>query len=117
MQASGDQAKAEPLVLDSCGDDAECLLKCVVAGFFSCAARLQHDGSYRTVKDGRRVSIHPDSVISRFPTNIPAQWLIYNDVRLSTEEHIRDCSIINPMWLLDAAPHYYSARANQATQA
>ena len=40
--------------------------KCVVAGFFSNAARLAPDGSYVTVRDGRRVLLDPNSVLAKF---------------------------------------------------
>lgn len=39
--------------------------KCLVSGFFANAARLASNGLYKTVKDGRIVSLHPSSVLYR----------------------------------------------------
>jgi len=43
-------ALAELGVLKSAGEDTERIVKCIVAGFFSNAAKLASDGTYRTVR-------------------------------------------------------------------
>ena len=48
-------------MLTSCEEDIDTLKKCIVSGFFGNAARLTHRGNYMTIRDRRRVEIHPSS--------------------------------------------------------
>ena len=58
----------------SCGDDGAALRRCIVAGFFANAAQANPDGSYRTLKDGRCVRLHPNSVLARFGET--PEWVV-----------------------------------------
>lgn len=103
------------LEISSCGDDNEVVRRCVVAGFFANAARLDHEGRYRTVRDGRCVQLHPTSVLARFGQ--APEWIVFNDVVLTSTEYIRECSVIDPRWLLQLAPHFYESRDNATHEA
>lgn len=48
--------KDEGEVLVSCQEDSACIRRCLIAGYFSNAAQLGHDGFYRTIRGGTRVS-------------------------------------------------------------
>ena len=121
------QFKQTGVVLASCGQDVDALGRAILAGYFSNVARLQPDGNYRTARDDRLVYVDSSSILARFGGQMrcgrPADWVVYNDVRLQSvrtsgyvggrtvqREHIREVSIINPMWLRDVAPHYYEVR-------
>jgi len=47
--------KGDGEVLASCQEDSSCIRRCLVAGYFSNAAQLSHDGLYRTIRGGTRV--------------------------------------------------------------
>lgn len=89
----------------SCEENMNVVKKCLCVGLFMNAARLTSDGSYKTIKDGRIVYIHPSSILLR--VSIVPEWIIYYDVQLTTEEYMRDITVINPLWLLEVAPHFY----------
>ena len=91
-----------PLV--SCTDNVQALQRCITAGFFANAARMHHDGTYRTVRDGHQLAIHPTSVLY---TEKPPKWVVFNDVIQGTKDYMRDVTVINPQWLYELAPHYY----------
>ncbi|KAL9004097.1 MAG: hypothetical protein Q9188_003063, partial [Gyalolechia gomerana] len=60
--------------------------KSLTAGFFPNAARLQKGGdSYRTVKNGMTVYLHPSSVL--FEVN--PRWVIFYDLVLTSREYMR----------------------------
>ncbi|KDO23857.1 hypothetical protein SPRG_11288 [Saprolegnia parasitica CBS 223.65] len=92
----------------SCGANPEPLLQCVVAGYFANAAKLHGSATYRTIKDGRIVHVHPTSVHNSFLKS--PEWIIYHQSVLTTQEYIREISAINPRWLLAAAPDFYHCR-------
>ena len=76
--------------------------KCITSGFFYHCAKLQRNGSYRTVKNPQTVSIHPSSGLEELPSG--------SYLSLSLRE--RACVSIEtqPKWLIEIAPHYYQTR-------
>ncbi|KAI9836801.1 MAG: hypothetical protein M1819_000966 [Sarea resinae] len=80
------------------------IAKALTAGFFPNAARLQRGGdSYRTVKNGLSVYVHPSSVL--FEVN--PKWLVYYELVLTSKEYMRSVFPLQPEWLVEVAPHYH----------
>lgn len=78
--------------------------KALTAGFFPNAARLQRGGdSYRTVKNGLTVYLHPSSTLFE----INPKWVIFYELVLTSKEYMRSNMPIQPEWLVEAAPHYH----------
>ncbi|KAL3455491.1 P-loop containing nucleoside triphosphate hydrolase protein [Aspergillus heterothallicus] len=70
--------------------------KAITAGFFPNAARLQRGGdSYRTVKTGQTVYLHPSSTL--FEVN-------------PRKEYMRSNMPLQVEWLVEVAPHYYKKK-------
>jgi len=84
----------------------DAIKKSITAGFFYHTARLQKNGSYKTVKNPQTVHIHPSSGL----TEVMPRWVVYHELVLTTKEYMRQVSEIKPEWLVELAPHYYSKR-------
>ncbi|OKL60452.1 Pre-mRNA-splicing factor ATP-dependent RNA helicase-like protein cdc28 [Talaromyces atroroseus] len=81
--------------------------KAITAGFFPNAARLQRGGdSYRTLKQGQTVYLHPSSTL--FEVN--PKWVIYHELVLTSKEYMRNIMPLQDIWLLEAAPHYHKKK-------
>ncbi|TPX26185.1 hypothetical protein DIZ76_011646 [Coccidioides immitis] len=81
--------------------------KAITAGFFPNAARLQRGGdSYRTVKNGQTVYLHPSSTL--FDVN--PKWVIYHELVLTSKEYMRSNMPLQPEWLVELAPHYHKQK-------
>lgn len=81
--------------------------KAITAGFFPNAARLQKGGdSYRTVKNGQSVYLHPSSVLME----ANPKWVIYYELVLTSKEYMRSNMPLNPEWLTEVAPHFYKKK-------
>ena len=80
--------------------------KCITSGFFYHCAKLQRNGSYRTVKNPQTVSIHPSSGLAK---ELP-KWVVYFELVFTSKEYMRQCIEIQPKWLVEIAPHYYQSR-------
>ena len=106
---SSSNNKGDQRVIASCGDDDTAVRRCLVSGFFSHAARLGNDGLYHTLRGGGvAVTPHPTSVVARF--GAPPEWVVYNEVHLSRTSQLREVTKIDPKWLSELAPHYYSIK-------
>ncbi|CAN0437615.1 unnamed protein product, partial [Discosporangium mesarthrocarpum] len=82
--------------------------RCLVAGFFANAARLGHDGYYRTVRDGVVIAIHPSSVLAHFGS--PPEWILFHEVTKTSKLFARDVTAVDPRWLIELAPHFYELK-------
>ncbi|KAI9812600.1 MAG: hypothetical protein M1827_004589 [Pycnora praestabilis] len=81
--------------------------KSITAGFFPNAARLQRGGdSYRTVKNGMTVYIHPSSTLME----VNPKWVIFYELVLTSKEYMRSNMPLQPEWLVEAAPHYHKQK-------
>lgn len=81
--------------------------KAITAGFFPQAARLQRGGdTYRTVKNGQTVFLHPSSTL--FEVN--PKWVIYYELVLTSKEYMRSNMPLQPEWLNEVAPHYHKKK-------
>lgn len=83
----------------------EDILKCIASGYFFNSASLQKSGSYTTFKTNQTVDIHPSSALN----GERPKWLIYHELVLTKKEYLRQVSQIQPEWLVEIAPHYFTA--------
>ena len=79
--------------------------RCLVAGFFMQAAKLERGGSYTTLKDNQLVSLHPSCVLSDRP-----EWLVFNEFVLTTKNYIRTVTTVKGEWLLEAGGSYFDMK-------
>ncbi|KAB2609435.1 pre-mRNA-splicing factor ATP-dependent RNA helicase DHX16 [Pyrus ussuriensis x Pyrus communis] len=86
--------------------DNETIKKAITSGFFPHSAKLQKNGSYRTVKHLQTVHIHPSSGLSQ----VLPRWVIYHELVLTTKEYMRQVMELKPEWLVEMAPHYYQLK-------
>ena len=85
--------------------DMTAVQKALTAGFFYNTARLNRDGqSYRGVKSGQSVYIHPSSTL--FEKGV--KYVLYYELVLTSKEYIRSILEIKAEWLTLVAPHYFS---------
>lgn len=80
--------------------------KALCAGyFFHAAKRLDLQArSYVTLSDRREVYLHPSSSLS----SNPPKYVLYNDLRVTRQEYMTELLAIEPQWLVELAPAYYS---------
>jgi pre-mRNA-splicing factor ATP-dependent RNA helicase DHX16 len=93
------------VTISSCGiSDHVRIRKAITAGFFPNSARLQRGGdSYRTVKNGMTVYLHPSSTLME----ARPKWVIFYELVLTSKEYMRSNMPLEPEWLVEVAPHYH----------
>jgi HrpA-like RNA helicase len=100
-----DFCKQQDILHDTtCGQEYEPLLKCILSGFFKNVAIRQQDGSFKTLGSREDVYIHPSSVL--FQTKQPL--VMFTEWVKTTRQYLRSCSLIQPSWLSEVAPHVYA---------
>ncbi|XP_043706537.1 pre-mRNA-splicing factor ATP-dependent RNA helicase DEAH1 [Telopea speciosissima] len=87
-------------------NDLEDIKKAITSGYFHHSARLQKNGSYRTVKNPQTVHIHPSSGLAQ----VLPRWVVYHELVLTAKEYMRQVTELKPDWLVEIAPHYYQLK-------
>ncbi|EAQ86671.1 hypothetical protein CHGG_07924 [Chaetomium globosum CBS 148.51] len=83
---------------------AEQIQRCLTAGYFAHAARMQPDGTFRNVSGTTVLHAHPSSIMF----NRKAEWVIFHEVmETGNKTFIRDITRIEKSWLLEYAPEFY----------
>ena len=83
---------------------AEQIRKCLTTGYFAHAARMQADGTFRTVNGGTVLHAHPSSLMF----NRKADWVIFHEIMETGEKiFIRDVTKVEKGWLVEYAPDFY----------
>lgn len=91
-------------------NDVDAIRKCLVAGFFTNAAQLDQDGTYRTLRGNHQLLLHPTSVL--FTMKRPPKFVVFTEVIHTTKSnqqnlYMREVTAIKANWLYEIAPHYY----------
>ncbi|KAK0385851.1 hypothetical protein NLU13_7028 [Sarocladium strictum] len=89
---------------NSSTNKAEQIRRCLTSGYFAHAARMQADGTFRTVDGGTVLHAHPSSLMF----NRKADWVIFHEIMETGEKtFIRDITKIEKGWLVEYAPDFY----------
>lgn len=88
----------------SAGRDLMKIRKCIVAGYFTNVAKKDPSEGYKTIVEGQPVYIHPSS--SLFNKN--PEWVLYHELVLTTKEYMRNLIAIDPKWLVELAPKFFT---------
>jgi ATP-dependent RNA helicase DDX35 len=85
----------------------EQIQRCLTAGYFAHAAKMQPDGTFRNVEGGTILHAHPTSLMF----NRKADWVIFHEVmETGNKTYIRDVTKIEKNWLLEYAAGFYQVR-------
>ncbi|KAK9471987.1 P-loop containing nucleoside triphosphate hydrolase protein [Dipodascopsis tothii] len=83
--------------------------RALVSGFFMQVAKKSSSSkNYITAKDNQDVQLHPSTVLAQ-----ESEWLIYNELVLTSNNYIRTVTAIKPEWLFELAPVYYDVNSFQ----
>jgi len=90
----------------SCPDERKLhrsIRKALVCGFFMQVARKEREeGPYLTMKEDQVVALHRSCGLDPQP-----DWVIFDELVLTSRNYIRTVSKVKPEWLLEIAPNYF----------
>ena len=92
------------LEVSSCKRDYAKVRKAICAGFFFHASKKDPNEGYRILVDNQQIFIHPSSALF----NKAPEWVVYHELVLTTKEYMREVCTIEPKWLTDVAPKFFS---------
>lgn len=79
------------------------ICKSICSGYFNHVCKRDNQQGYTTLLTNQQVFIHPSSTLfSKNPL-----FVVYHELVLTNKEYIRDCTIIQPQWLIQLAPNLF----------
>ena len=121
-----DESLASKVKQDDAIGKGEQIRRCLTTGYFAHAARMQPDGSFKTVSGGVVLYAHPSSLMFvsndyaeysvmtfmlTVSQNRKADWVIFHEIlETGNKTFIRDVTKIEKRWLTEYAPEYYQIR-------
>ncbi|KAK9941383.1 hypothetical protein M0R45_017988 [Rubus argutus] len=93
------------LAVVSAGNNYTKITKAITAGFFFHVAKKDPQEGYRTLVENQPVYIHPSSALFQKQPD----WVIYNELVMTTKEYMREVTAIDPKWLVELAPRFFKA--------
>ncbi|SBT32947.1 pre-mRNA-splicing factor ATP-dependent RNA helicase PRP22, putative (PRP22) [Plasmodium ovale wallikeri] len=90
---------------DSGNDSAKYINICksICSGYFNHVCKRDNQQGYTTLLTNQQVFIHPSSTLF----NKNPLFVVYHELVLTNKEYIRDCTIIQPQWLIQLAPNLF----------
>ncbi|KAM5582342.1 putative pre-mRNA-splicing factor ATP-dependent RNA helicase DEAH5 [Rosa sericea] len=89
----------------SAGNNYTKISKAITAGFFFHVAKKDPQEGYKTLVENQPVYIHPSSALFQKQPD----WVIYNELVMTTKEYMREVTAIDPKWLVELAPRFFKA--------
>ncbi|ETI22925.1 hypothetical protein G647_04719 [Cladophialophora carrionii CBS 160.54] len=87
---------------------AQDILKCLVTGYFSHAAKMQPDGTFKSVSGNVTMHAHPTSLMF----NRKAEYVIFNELLETGDKvYIKDVSKVERGWLVEFGGGYYNLKS------
>ena len=89
-------------------DKAHNVLKCLVTGYFSYAAKMQPDGTFKSISGNVTMHAHPTSLLF----NRKAEYVVFHELLETGQKvYIKDISKVEKSWLVDFGGGYYNLRS------
>jgi ATP-dependent RNA helicase DHX8/PRP22 len=89
--------------IKSAGNNYNLVRRALCAGFFRNTARKDPTEGYKTIVEGTPCYIHPSSAIF----GKSAEWVIFHELIMTGREYMREATIVEPKWLVEAAPTFF----------
>ncbi|KAI9678194.1 MAG: hypothetical protein M1817_006139 [Caeruleum heppii] len=87
----------------------EAIRRCLTTGYFAHAARMQPDGTFKTVNGGTVLHAHPSSLMF----NRKADWVVFHEVmETGGKTFIREVSKVEKEWLVEEGKGFYQVKGN-----
>ncbi|THX49475.1 P-loop containing nucleoside triphosphate hydrolase protein, partial [Aureobasidium pullulans] len=93
----------------SCGRDTTRVRQALCSGFFRNSARKDPQEGYKTLIEGTPVYMHPSSALNRKA----AEHVIYHSLVETTKEYMHNVTVIEPKWLVEAAPTFFKVAGKE----
>ena len=88
--------------------DWDAVRRAVCAAYFGNAAKFKAVGEYAVCRSGAQAFLHPSSAL--FGLGHVPGYVVYHELVLTTKEYMQAVTAVEPEWLAEAGPMFFSVR-------
>lgn len=103
-----DILESDSVKISSAGLDWELVKKCLTIAYVFKVAKIKGFGEYVDLRTGMSCFLHPSSSLYGFG-QMP-EYVVYHELVLTSKEYMQCVTAIEPMWLAESCPSFYSIR-------
>lgn len=105
---------SQKLPVISCGNEWDCIRKCITSAYFHQAARLKGIGEYVNIRTGMPCHLHPTS--SLYGMGFTPDYVVYHELVMTTKEYMQCVTSTEGQWLAELGPMFYSVKESASTR-
>jgi len=102
-----DIAVSSGFSITSSGRDWGIVRKSICSAYFHQTAKLKGLSEYVNLHSGIQCLLHPSSSLSGL--NYVPEYIVYNELVLTTKYYIHGVTAVDPLWLSQMAPEFFTA--------
>jgi len=99
---------AQRVSLRSAAHDWDTARQAVCSAYFQNAARLKGIGEYLNCRSGMKCHLHPSSAL--YGLGYTPDYIVYHELVLTTKEYMQCVTAVEPAWLAEQAPMFFSLK-------
>ncbi len=92
----------------SAGVQWDRIRKCIASAYVHKAARVKSIGEYFNVRTGMPCNLHPTSAL--YGLGYTPEYVVYHELLMTSKEYMQCVTAVDPSWLAEACPAFYSLR-------
>lgn len=105
---------SQRLPVISCGNEWDCIRKCICSSYFHQAARLKGIGEYVNMRTGMPCHLHPTSAL--YGMGFTPDYVIYHELVMTTKEYMQCVTAVEGGWLAELGPMFYSIKESSKSR-
>lgn len=105
---------SQRLPVISCGNEWDCIRKCICSAYFHQAARLKGIGEYVNMRTGMPCHLHPTSAL--YGMGFTPDYVIYHELVMTTKEYMQCVTAVEGAWLAELGPMFYSIKESSKSR-
>lgn len=106
--------ESHKLPIISCGNEWDCIRKCICSAYFHQAARLKGIGEYVNMRTGMPCHLHPTSAL--YGMGFTPDYVIYHELIMTTKEYMQCVTAVEGQWLAELGPMFYSVKESSKSR-
>ncbi|CAD7955012.1 unnamed protein product [Amoebophrya sp. A25] len=103
-----DLVNQQKLLNTSCAGNWDVVRKAITSGYFHNAAKMRGIGEYVNLRTSVPCHLHPTSAL--YGMGYTPDYVVYHEVVLTTKEYMNYVSAVEPSWLAEMGPMFFSVR-------
>ncbi|CAD8158935.1 unnamed protein product [Paramecium pentaurelia] len=103
------------LKMSTCNFSYDVVRKAICSAYFQNAAKIKGVGDYINLRTGMPCKLHPSSAL--YSLGYAPDYVVYHELVMTSKEYMHCVSAVDPQWLAEMGPMFFSIKEDGETRA